>query len=329
MPAPQLSTLRFEQDIDGLLPQLPPRRGVAQLLGGQGESLLIGQAANVRLWVSHKLGGGRPRPGRRPPIDLRPVARAVRFVTTTTGFHQRLCYERLMAAHVPLSARRDLKTPAYLRLDLDVRFPRLTVTAAAFPATPGQFGPFRDHAAAVRARDALSRHAGLRPCDDVFEPDPALPLGLGCVHAQVRTCAAPCLLRLGEAEYHARAAEVGRWLLDPDLRPAELRSWLPPFVADAAGNGVVVEAARASLELFPVRAGAVLDERAARADPEGLEAALARLPWEPGQEPRDDWRWISAWLHGPRRRGWLVPVAGAPPARLAGRVRRLLQAASG
>jgi hypothetical protein len=329
VPSPQLSTIRFEQDLAGLLPQLPPRRGVVQLLGGQGESLLIGQAANLRLWVKQKLGGGRPRPGRRPPIDLSPVARAVRFITTTTGFHQRLCYERLMGEHVPLSARRDLKTPAYLRLDLDVRFPRLTVTAAPASAPPGFFGPFRDHAAAVRARDALSRHAGLRPCDYVFEPDPALPLGLGCVHAQVRTCAAPCLLRLGEAEYGARAAEVGRWLLDPDLRPDGLQAWLSSFVADAAGNGVVVEAARTGLELFPVRSGAVLEERATQVDPADLEGALEGLSWEPCLDSRDDRRWLSAWLHGPRRRGWLVPVAEAPPSRLAARVHRLLQADGG
>jgi hypothetical protein len=329
VPAPQLSTLHFGQDVDGLLPKLPPGRGVAQLLGGEGESLLIGQAANLRRWVKQKLGGGRPRPGRRPPIDLSPVARAVRFVTTTTGFHQRLCYERLMGDHVPLAARRDLKAPAYLRLDLDARFPRLVVTVAVAPPLAGLFGPFRDHAAAVRARDALSRHVGLRPCDSVFEPDPALPLGLGCVHAQVRTCAAPCLLRLGEADYRARAAEVGRWLLDPDQRPAELQAWLPPFVADVAGNGVVVEASRAGLELYPVRSGAVLDERTAQAFPEELEAALAGLSWEPLGRSGDDRRWLSAWLFGPRRRGCLVPVAEAPPPRLAARVRRLLQADGG
>jgi hypothetical protein len=231
-----------------------------------------------------------------------------------------------MAATVPTAARRDLRTPAYLRLDEDARFPRLIVTTAPPRSLPGHHGPFRDRENAVRVRDALNRRAGLRPCDHVFEPDPALPLGLGCVHAQVRTCAAPCLLRLDERAYRARGREVARWLADPETRPADLSSWLPPWVADAAGETLVVEAGQGGVELYPVRAGAVLEERAARVAVEGLEAAVQALSWAPCLGPRDDSRWLSAWLHAPRRRGRLIPVADAPRSRLAGRVLEALEA---
>ncbi|MGH9886161.1 MAG: hypothetical protein ACREBE_11565, partial [bacterium] len=41
------------------------------------------------------------------------------------------------------------------------------------------------------AIEALHAVFPLRPCDFVFEPAPDLAVGLGCVFAQVRTCAAP------------------------------------------------------------------------------------------------------------------------------------------
>ena len=106
--------------------------------------------------------------------------------------------------HVAPSARRDLKPAAWLHLDPGARFPRLTVRPmAGDPA--GLFGPFRNRPAAARAVAALHKLFPLRPCDFVFEPAPDLSLGLGCVYAQVRTCAAPCLSRVSEDGYRGLA----------------------------------------------------------------------------------------------------------------------------
>src|SRR6185436_10016743 len=108
--------------------------------------------------------------------------------------------------------RRDLKPPAYLRLDPAERFPRATVENTA--GEPTRFGPFRDRRAAGKALAALHKAFPLRPCDYVFEPHPELPLGVGCLYAQVRSCAAPCLVRISEEEYRGLAAAAADVLGD-------------------------------------------------------------------------------------------------------------------
>lgn len=269
---------------------------MAQLLDRDGRNLLIGAASNLRRWAGTQLGLARPRKaGSRPPTNLRGIAGAVRFRATRGSFEQRLVYERLMAGHVPPEKRRDLKTPAYLRLDPEERFPRIVV-AERGPAAGPLFGPFRDRRAAAAARDALHKLHRLRPCDYVFEPDPSLPLGRGCVYAQVRSCAAPCLARVSEGEYRELARRVVRELGEP-----------------AAGAcALVAERSRATLLLFPIRGGCVLDDQVRETGDAGLADALAALRFDAAPGAGDDTAWLLQWLRG-RRRGaaYLVVDEGA------------------
>jgi hypothetical protein len=315
----------LEGDLAAALASVPTGAGVGQILGREGRNLLIGRPANLRRWAAGHLGAGRPaRKGRRPPTDLRPVAVAVAHTLATSAFHQRLLYERLMSRHVPPSARRDLKPPVFLHLDPAQRFPRVTLRRSEDGLT-GLHGPFRDRRAAERARDQLHKLIPLRPCDYVFEPDPALPLGLGCFYAQVRTCAAPCLGRVSEEGYRALAAEAAAFLKGHG-RPAEAPAWLPAWISAAAGaRGLVVVPGRAGAELYPVREGAVLEEESTTARREELEGALAGLRWPPPATARDDWPWLVAWLHAPRRRGaYLLVAEGASAASLAPRVQEVI-----
>lgn len=321
MLAPLFTSVPFA-DLPTTLPQLPPRAGVGQILAADGRSLLIGRPANLRRWFASHLGGHRSRgKGKPPPTDLSPLAATLASAETTSVFHQRLVFERLMGEHVPLAARRDLKTPAYLHLDPSERFPRVTVR----PAGEGPlYGPFRDRRAARRAREALHKLFPLRPCDYVFEPDPALPLGLGCLYAQLRSCAAPCLVRMSEADYREIAARAADLLGDPERHEGDVGRWLPPWVA-RADSGLIVEQGRAGLELYPVRYGGVLDAAAVCCAPEELQGAVARLSWNAAAPPRDDQPWLCAWLHGPRRSGALLPVLDQDDrATLAARVERAL-----
>jgi hypothetical protein len=247
------------------------------------------------------------------------VATAVGFALTTSAFHQRLAFERLMAEVIAPSARRDLKAPGFLHLDPGERFPRLTVRAGGADRA-GLYGPFKDKAAAGRARDLLHKRFPLRPCDYAFEPHPELPLGLGCVFAQVRTCAAPCLGRVSEQEYRWLARSVAGFLED---RGAEAEPPLPVWVGRAdSSRALVVEKGRGGLELYPVWNGAVLEETAVTLVPGAdLEAAVAGLSWTDPSPPRDDAPWLSAWLHAPRRTGHHLVVRDL--ASLPARVREL------
>lgn len=307
------TTVALGGDVTAALAALPKSSGVGQILGAEGRSLLIGRPANLRRWAGTHLGAGKPaRKGKRPPTDLRPIAATVAYATTTSGFHQRLVFERLMARHVPLAKRRDLRPPVYLRLDPGERFPRVTIgpDAASAGDRAHVFGPFRDRRAAERALKALHKLFPLRPCDFVFEPHPALPLGLGCLYAQVQTCAAPCLVRVGEEAYRALARDAAFVLADPGARPPGATEWLPRWVATSDALGLVVERRKDALELYPVRGGSVVDDAAVTTTVADLSDAVSRLDW-PQRGAADDRPWLMPWLQAPRRTG-LFLVVGEP-----------------
>ncbi len=298
---------------------VPAAPGVGQIVGAGGRNLVIGRAAQLRKWTASHLGAGKPaRKGARPTTDLRPVAVAVRWAATSSAFQQRLVYERLMGEHVPLASRRDLKPPGYLRLDPDERFPRVTVHAGAADRD-ALFGPFRDRRAAERASKALHKLVPLRPCDYAFEPHPELPLGLGCLYAQVRSCAAPCLARIGEDAYRALATEAASLLAAPGARDASHAPWLPEWIARANAPALVVERHERGIEVYAVVAGRVVGASCA----DSLDTALAAVTFaEPADAP-DDRPWLVSWLGSPRRTGVYVladpadPVATAAAARAA------------
>jgi hypothetical protein len=289
---------------------LPKAPGVVEFLGPGEKSLLVGRPRNIqRFALSHLGQGPKGKPGQRPPLDLRPVARSLRYRTTLSLFEQRLVYERVMGPLVPRKARRDLKDPFYLHLDPAERFPRIAIRQGP-PRGPSCYGPFRSRAQAEDALRDLHRRFPLRPCDYTFEPDPALPLGLSCLFAQTRTCAAPCLCRVTEDAYRTLAREAAGVLGDPALRSG-LAS-IPPFVrAFGEGVGLVVIEAGGRLALFPVRGPSVLVSEPVWVDrPDLLEA---RLGFEPPPEPPDDAPWLTEWLYARKREGMFVvaPTPGA------------------
>ncbi|HEY6555371.1 MAG TPA: hypothetical protein VI669_18580 [Vicinamibacteria bacterium] len=299
---PTLHEIPFSGDVPRLLDALPKSAGVGQILGPEGRSLTIAAPANLRRWAASNLGAGPMAPkGRRPRTDLSQVTTTVGFVVSTSAFHQRLAYERLMALHVPVSARRDLKPPVFLHLDPAERFPRLSLRGADDDLA-SCYGPFRDRRVAEKARAALHKLVALRPCDYAFEPDPALALGLACLFAQVRTCAAPCLGRASEAAYRELARSAATLLGRPEQRSSEVAAWLPPAIAPADGRGLVIATAHHAVELYPVEAGAVLEEGRIVAGEASLDTTLPALRWITPKTPRRDWPWLAAWLSSPRGR---------------------------
>jgi hypothetical protein len=304
---PALATVPLAGDAAAAVAQVPAGPGVGQILGPGGRSLLLACASSLRRWAASHLGLGKPAAtGRRPKTDLSGLATAVSWVEADAPFRQRLVYERLVAPLVPLRARRDLKPPAFLHLDPKERFPRVSVRGTeGGPAA--LFGPFRDRRAAEKAREAVHRLFPLRPCDYTFEPDPALPLGVGCLFAQVRSCAAPCLGRVQEEDYRALAVRAAAWLARPWAR-REAAPAVPASVAAAdISRAVIVDAGRSLVSLYPVRAGRVLEGAAVLAPPEALDDAVARLAW-PESGGGEDWPWLATWLRSPKGRAGFVLV---------------------
>ena len=302
------TTVEIEGDPERMVAALPSTAGVGHIVGPQGRSLVVGKPANVRRWAAAHFGLGRPpAKGKRPRTNLTPIATAVAFAPSTSAFHQRLLYERLLSLHVPRARRRDLKPVAYLRLDPDERFPRLTVRSEG-DRLDSAYGPFRDRRAAERALAVLHKVIPLRPCDYVFEPHPELPLGLGCLYAQVRTCAAPCLSRVSEHEYRALALRAKDVLARSDARTSDLEAVLPTFVSDTGARGIVAVSNGEEVELYPVAAGAVLDEARVRVEKDRVAMAVAGLCFDPPAEPRDDRAWLLACVAARKPAGAYVIV---------------------
>lgn len=307
---PSLTFAPLETDPQEILARVPAGPGVGQFLGPGGRNLLLGQPANLRRWAGAHLGLGPPPPaGRRPRTNLSGIAISLGWLRTVTSFEQRLKYERLSAPLVPLSERRDLKPPAFLHLDPRERFPRVSVQDTE-RGVARLFGPFRSRRAAEKALDAVNRLFGLRPCDFVFEPDPVLPLGLGCLYAQVESCSAPCLSRVEEEDYRAVADRAATWLARPESR-SDAPEAVPATVTGAEGAlAVVVSVGRKEVGLYPVREGRVLDTAARVSSADRLDALVAGLQWPVAAGP-DDWPWLAAWIASPRGRGSYVPVLEA------------------
>jgi hypothetical protein len=305
----QTVTLGGDRDVAAALGDVPAEPGVGQILGPDGRNLVIGKSSNLRRWAASHLGSGPPpKKGERPRTDLRPVATAIKHAATRSDFQQRLVYERLMARHVPLRARSDLRPPASLHLDPAERFPRVSVRSGWMPAGPGSYGPFRDRGGAHQALAALHKRFPLRPCDYTFEPRPDLPLGLGCLYFQVKTCAAPCVHHTGEEDYRRLATQAARFLSAPWERPAEAGEPIPAWVGAEAGSRAVIVERGDELTLHPVRDWAVLDDAVVRAAEPDLDQALQRLRFDAPVGQRDDRAWLLSWLHAPRRSGVLVPL---------------------
>jgi hypothetical protein len=300
-----LTTITLAQGVDAALAAIPAAPGVGQILAEGARNLVIGRPANLRKWTAGHLGRARPpkvAPGKlppRPPTDLTPIATAVAYAVTSSPFAQRLAYERLMARYVPLSKRRDLKRPAFLRLAVDgIGYPHLHVQ----PSRDGSdvFGPFRDTRAATRARDALYKHFRVRPCDFDFKPASGLSDGLADDVARVLSGA-------------GGVVEVPAWVGRPDRR------------------SLVADRSRAGLELFLIAGGAVSDGAVATATPDTLEAAieplLATIPADEATVPADDTPWLNAWRHG-KRTGIEIPIAADDsPADVAAHLRQEIEKA--
>jgi hypothetical protein len=302
---PALAFVPLAGDPKPAVARVPAAPGVGQILGPDGASLLLAPSSNLRKWAGSHLGlGPPPAPGRRPKTNLSGIAVAIGWVEADAPFRQRLLYERLVAPLVPLASRRDLKPPAFLHLDPAERFPRITVRGTSGSGA-ALFGPFRDRRAAEKARDALHRLFPLRPCDYAFEPDPALALGLACLYAQVRSCAAPCLARVSEEAYRSLAARAAAWLARPSAREDAPPAVPATVAAVEHACAVIADAGRSAAYLYPVRHGRVLDQAAVKVQPGQLDAAVSGLDWT-GTSGPEDWAWLATWLRSPKGRASYV-----------------------
>ena len=105
--------------------------------------------------------------------------------------------------------RIKLRSPAYVRLLLGNRFPRLQVSSRLAGGRALYYGPFRTRAAAETFETACLDLFQLRRCQEDLLPSPDHP---GCVYGEMNLCLRPCQQVCSEEEYASEAARVADFL---------------------------------------------------------------------------------------------------------------------
>jgi excinuclease ABC subunit C len=178
------------------LRNVPASPGVYRMLDRKGDALYVGKARNLKSRVqnyTHPAGlSNRLR---------RMVAETAAFeiVVTTTEAEALLLecnlIKRLMPRYNVLL--RDDKSFPFIHLTADHDFPQLTKFRGARDKPGAYFGPFASAGAVNRTLVALQKAFLLRSCSNSVFANRTRP----CLLFQIKRCSAPCVDRIGAAEY--------------------------------------------------------------------------------------------------------------------------------
>ena len=283
---------------------LPAKPGVYLFRGAGGDVLYVGKAKSLRPRVRQYFQAGRS--DNRLGIDqLVDRVAAIETIVTRSEVEALHLEQNLVKRHrPPFNVRlRDDKSFPYIAVTLQDEFPRVMFTRERHRRGVEYFGPYANAKKVRETLDVLNRVFRYRPCEG---PKPGRHSGIPCLDYHIERCLAPCVGYVSQEEYRALIDKVIEFLSGDD-RPirAELERQMREAAAgeryeDAARYrnrlqaverlaerqaverasigtidviGVAVGADTAAVQVFPLRAGRMVDrysfhlENAAGADP--------------------------------------------------------------
>ena len=181
--------------------------GVYRMLDAEGEALYVGKARSLRRRVAQYLQWSRL------PLRLqRMVAgtRRLEIVVTHTEVEALLLESNLIKRLMPRFnvLLRDDKSFPYIALLDEHAFPQIAKHRGARVRKGSYFGPFASAGAVNQTLTAMQRAFLLRSCSDSVFSNRTRP----CLLFQIKRCSAPCVGRIGEAEYAGLVAEARAFL---------------------------------------------------------------------------------------------------------------------
>ena len=193
--------------IQSYLRMLDASPGVYRMLDAQARVLYVGKARNLKARV-----GSYARPVGHTPRIARMIGQtaSMMFLTTATETEALLLEQNLI---------KQLKPHFNVLLRDDKSFPNIIVTRAHdFPMIKkhrgakkekgSYYGPFASAGAVNRTLAQLQRVFLLRNCSDATFDSRTRP----CLQYQIKRCTAPCVGKIGKAEYALQVADAERYL---------------------------------------------------------------------------------------------------------------------
>lgn len=231
--APSLA--RGTETILAVLKTLPSSPGVYRMLDAKGEALYVGKAKNLKKRVV-----AYTRAEQLPLRLQRMVAFTVsmEIVTTHTEAEALLLESNLIKKLAPRYniLLRDDKSFPYIRVDRGGDWPRITKHRGARADGADYFGPFASAQAVNQALVILQKTFLLRTCSDAMLAARARP----CLLHQIKRCSAPCVGRIGHAEYARLVAQARAFLKGES---ADLQKEFARAMTEAAERQAYEEAA--------------------------------------------------------------------------------------
>ncbi|MEA2756426.1 MAG: excinuclease subunit, partial [Aliidongia sp.] len=189
---------------------LPANPGVYRMLNAKGEALYVGKARQLKNRVANYTNlAGLSNRLRRMVAETA----SMEIITTHTEVEALLLEINLIKTLAPRYnvLLRDDKSFPHIHLRSDHAVPQLTKHRGARVEGGEYFGPFASAGAVNRTITALQRAFLLRSCSDSIFQNRTRP----CLQFQIKRCSAPCVERIGAAEYlhlvdQARAFLTGR-----------------------------------------------------------------------------------------------------------------------
>jgi excinuclease ABC subunit C len=170
--------------------------GVYRMLDAHGEILYVGKAGNLK----KRLSSYFRKTGQTPKTQAMLAHLAsIEVSVTHTETEALLLENNLIKQYRPRYnvVLRDDKSYPYIRIQTDMRFPRMSVYRG--PQRPGScyFGPYPSAHAARETVVLLQKLFSLRQCSDAFFKNRSRP----CLQYQIKRCTAPCVNLIDRQAY--------------------------------------------------------------------------------------------------------------------------------
>jgi excinuclease ABC subunit C len=233
--------------VEEQLKQLPAKPGVYLFRDDRGQVLYIGKAKSLRSRVRSYFQASKDL---RSTIASLPERVAdIEVIVTDTEVEALHLEQNLVKRHrPPFNVRlRDDKSFPYIAVTVEDDYPRVMFTRERHRRGVVYFGPYANAKKVRETLDVLNRVFPYRPCEG---PQPGRHSGIPCLDYHIERCLAPCVGYVSKEDYRAIIDGVIDFLSGetrPILRELERK------MRDAAEGERFEEAARYRNRLFSVR----------------------------------------------------------------------------